>query len=696
MTGTAVIRRNAQSEEWFTDWRDDMANGVAGARRRVTGVMVVVLLLLAACGGDGPSGPPGPPPATGGFTIAVAPATSTLQAGSSVSATVTVARNGGFAGVVSLGATALPAGVTASFQPAQLSGSEQTSTLTLTAALTAAAATATVQVRGTASGVTEQAATHALTVTPAPPAGPFAMSLSVTSFLAQSPDILPVSPTLTVTRDAGFTGPVTLSVTGGPPTLIAAFTPTNLTGDTASLLIINGGASNGTYNLTIRAVAAGQGERTLTLPVTVASPSTGAVQWRVCTSAGPVWLAAIREANGQWRRIVPSRSTDNSVVFAFDVTQPTTSLAMVTPDSGGYRTTFYHYTAAQMTARAANSCALYPQVSTRAVTGTFTGVPAGSMALAGMGWWFGSASGSGTGTASQPYSLTNLPPGPLDLIAFRVTFGGSVTGAVDRGIIRRGIDLPPGSAPAPLDFTAAEAFAPTPALWTFNNTDGAQFGVTQMFTTASGSTGPLHTPASIGQTPTQRTVYSVPAAATQQGDLHQVVASIATTVIGPHTRVTRQIIAYNRVLQDRTLSFGPLLAVPTVTTAATAPLVRLRAQGTLANEYNSGVMLDVTQNATARFATVHATRGFLGGGNSYDIEMADLTGVLGWDSNFALRTGSPVVWMVSGGGPLVDAFDSRQVLLSTQRAVTGALTGILAPVDGATYLMARAVGSITP
>jgi hypothetical protein len=128
--------------------------------------------------------------------------------------------------------------------------------------------------------------------------------------------------------------------------------------------------------------------------------------------------------------------------------------------------------------------------------------------------------------------------------------------------------------------------------------------------------------------------------------------------------------------------------------AGTAP--RLRAQGTLPNEYNAGVSLDFSQPTIARFGTVHTTRAALGAGTTYDIQMPDLTAAIGWDSNFAMRAATPATWWVSGGGPALDMFDVRYIFATTQGRWTGALTGITGPAEGATYLMGRTSGSITP
>jgi hypothetical protein len=95
------------------------------------------------------------------FAVSAAPATQTVVAGGSARYTVTIAPSGGFGGSVALAVRGLPAGTTASFDPATTSG---TSTLTIQAARNAKPATATLTITGT-SGVLSHSASVTLRVT---------------------------------------------------------------------------------------------------------------------------------------------------------------------------------------------------------------------------------------------------------------------------------------------------------------------------------------------------------------------------------------------------------------------------------------------------------------------------------------------------------------------------------------------------
>jgi hypothetical protein len=104
-----------------------------------------------------------PPPSSANFSLSASPAAMTLTAGSSGTTTVTVAATGGFTGNVSLSATGLPAGATASFSPSLIATSGS-STLTLSTSTTTPAGTFPITVAGT-SGTLSNTTTVSLSVT---------------------------------------------------------------------------------------------------------------------------------------------------------------------------------------------------------------------------------------------------------------------------------------------------------------------------------------------------------------------------------------------------------------------------------------------------------------------------------------------------------------------------------------------------
>ena len=209
-----------------------------------------------------------PAAVTPAITLSAGTSTLSVVAGTAGTVPLTISRTGGFTGDVTLAATGLPAGVTASFAPATLTAAVTSSTMTLTAAASAVSPATTVTVTASGTGVTAQTATVSLTVTAAS-APDFALtatpaSLSITVGQAGTS-------TVTLTRTGGFAGNVTLALEGAPAGVTAAFAPNPATAATSTLTITTAASAiPGTYNLTVRGTATGQSDRTTTIALTVA------------------------------------------------------------------------------------------------------------------------------------------------------------------------------------------------------------------------------------------------------------------------------------------------------------------------------------------------------------------------------------------------------------------------------------------
>jgi hypothetical protein len=117
--------------------------------------------------------------ATADFSLSASPSTlSIVQAGAGGTSTITVNKVNGFSSSVSLSASGLPSGVTASFNP---TSTTSTSVLTLTASATATTGTSTVTVTGT-SGSLSHSTTISLTVTASGGGGGSTQLLANTGF----------------------------------------------------------------------------------------------------------------------------------------------------------------------------------------------------------------------------------------------------------------------------------------------------------------------------------------------------------------------------------------------------------------------------------------------------------------------------------------------------------------------------------
>ena len=228
---------------------------------RVLGLFCVVALVLTLAGCNGGAIP-------GSFTLAVSPASVSVQAGSTVQFSVSAAATGNFNSTVTVGIAGLPTGVTAS--PATLMLTPGTpQTVTLTAASTAAAGNSTVTLTGTGSSHS-QTATVALTVTPQP-----------TFTLAITPAALAVKAgasgqfSVTASPSNGFTAPVTVAVTGLPAGVTASPASLTLTPGTPATvsLAATATAAAGATTVTLTGTS-GSLTQTATLALTVSASPT--------------------------------------------------------------------------------------------------------------------------------------------------------------------------------------------------------------------------------------------------------------------------------------------------------------------------------------------------------------------------------------------------------------------------------------
>jgi uncharacterized membrane protein len=204
------------------------------------------------------------------FTLASSAPSASVLMGSPASITLTRSASNGFAAVVTLSASGLPKGVTATFSPTSIAGSGSgTSTLTLTEGAGAAAGTSTVTVTATGQSVTKTV-TIALTVVPPG----LAMSLSAPGATVVVGS--PVNFIVTGAATNGFNSPVTLATTGLPKGVTASFSPSAIaapgSGSSTLTLTETTGAVAGTYSVAVTGTGSGI-TNSVTLSLTVVVPS---------------------------------------------------------------------------------------------------------------------------------------------------------------------------------------------------------------------------------------------------------------------------------------------------------------------------------------------------------------------------------------------------------------------------------------
>jgi hypothetical protein len=206
-------------------------------------------------------------------TISVTASTSVSVAqGSTQNIPITIARDGGFTGIVGLSVLGLPAGVTATFAPPVIESGATTSTLTLSAPLTVQTGLTNITLRASAQGLADKTVPMQLTVGPATSA---AILLSASPAFVEVVSGQTVETVLTLQRFAGFTGAVDVTVDGLPVQLTTTADPFAPGSNTTTLRITarqeppGSPYLGGTHQLSVRATGQGVQQAAVGVAVTV-------------------------------------------------------------------------------------------------------------------------------------------------------------------------------------------------------------------------------------------------------------------------------------------------------------------------------------------------------------------------------------------------------------------------------------------
>jgi hypothetical protein len=222
------------------------------------------------------------------FGITPTPGSRTIAAGAQTTYAVSVSPINGFTGDVDLSVTGLPAGASAAFAPATISGGSGSSTLTVTTTAATPAGSSQLTVAGVSGSMTRTAAMTLVVQTP-----DFALSPTPASrtIIAGASTTYAIS----ATPLNGFTGDVALSVTGLPAGATASFAPASLAGGSGSSTLTVSTTSAtppGTVTLTITGTSASL-TRSTSATLTVSGVSSGALTGALGTPTGTQSLSTL-------------------------------------------------------------------------------------------------------------------------------------------------------------------------------------------------------------------------------------------------------------------------------------------------------------------------------------------------------------------------------------------------------------------
>jgi uncharacterized membrane protein len=176
------------------------------------------------------------------FSLAASPSQLNVNQNGSVTGTINIAQMGGFSGSVTLSASNLPSGVTATFSPASATGTF--SVVTFTASSSATLISSQVMITGTSGSLRH---TTSINLTVQPPLNDFSLS-------AGSPTITQGgtgSTTVTITPMGIFNGSVALSANGVPGGVTATFSPASATTSSTLTFAATSTASLGIATISI-------------------------------------------------------------------------------------------------------------------------------------------------------------------------------------------------------------------------------------------------------------------------------------------------------------------------------------------------------------------------------------------------------------------------------------------------------------
>jgi hypothetical protein len=490
------------------------------------------------------------------------------------------------------------------------------------------------------------------------------------------------SVTVSLTRSGGFTGVVSLAVTGLPAGITASVSPAQLSASETSATVSATAAAAvpaNTYTATITATAQGVSQATASYQLTVTAP-TGAgkdVEYRFCDpSQAPIFFA-YQDGSGVWRPVTGS-TTQGTTKFAFKIAQnrggvlavyrtasavtgalqvgvgrPHSERMRWSPEmrdrmreragfadqsvraadqslvADEYETDVLYASPTELTQDGIDNCAI--SQPTKSVKATVSGVSNGQFGVLSLG---GASELFIGGTTTNPVTFDGVPTGPVDFIGTRMTTPGVPP---DKAIILRNLNIPDGgSLPSTIDFNAASL---VPATATATITGGGADEL-EIFTELVTATSRLLMWFDLAPSTTSTRPWAgIPASAMTTSDFHAVVVFASPS----NTSNYRVSLKYVGPVAAVTLALGPTLANPASSQVTAGTYPRFRFQGAIPSEYNKGAAIDIASTLdVGNVFSIIATSTYLaaaGNALAYDFTMPDVAGLAGFPVAARLTAG---------------------------------------------------------
>ena len=265
------------------------------------------------------------------FTLSSSASTVSVAQGGSGTATITVTDAGGFTGGVTLSASGLPSGVTATFST---NPATSTSVVTFTASTSAPQGTAAVIITGSSGALVPATVNISLAVGPPSTGGSFTLAPSASTLSVTQGSS--ATDTITVTDTGGFTGSVTLTTSTLPSGVTVAYGTNPTTTTSVLTFTATSTATTGASTITITGTS-GSTTATTTIALTVvAKPVTG---FTLAPSASSLSVTqgktgtdtiTVTDVGGFTGSVTLTNSTLPSGVTVAYGTNPTTSTSVLT------------------------------------------------------------------------------------------------------------------------------------------------------------------------------------------------------------------------------------------------------------------------------------------------------------------------------------------------------------------------------